>query len=68
MLLTFLCVKVEILRHLYRFICTFLTKVQDSISDVELNLNGLNLFMNVRLFSKGGECMLYVEELNVCYM
>ena len=37
----------------------------DSISDVELNLNGLSLFKGDRLFSKGGECMLYVEELYI---
>ena len=36
---------------------------QDSISDVELNLNGFNLLRSDRLFSKGGGCMLYVKEL-----
>ena len=34
-----------------------------SISDVELNLSDLNLFRSDRLFSKGGGCMLDVEEL-----
>ena len=28
----------------------------DSISDVELNLSGFNLFRSYRLFSKGGGC------------
>ena len=36
----------------------------DSISDVEVNLNGLKLFTRDRLCSKGGGCMLYVKELH----
>ena len=35
----------------------------DSISDVELILNGFELFRSDRLCSKGGGCTLYVEEL-----
>ena len=36
----------------------------DSISYVELNLIGLNLFRSDRLFFKGGGYMLYVKELH----
>ena len=35
----------------------------DSICDVELNLNGFELFRSDRLCSKGGGCMLCVKEL-----
>ena len=35
----------------------------NSISDVELNLNGFNQFKSDRLFFKGGGCTLYVKEL-----
>ena len=35
----------------------------DSISDVELNLNGLKLPKSDRLCSKVGGCMLFAKEL-----
>ena len=49
MLLTFLCVKAEILRHLYRFISTFLTKAAccRNIEIVQYPTNLKNIYIYI---------------------